>query len=340
LHIAFARVVGSSTTRRALYLTRALRASVSGRVDLVFTRDLGVAALLMRLPRRRRPPLVYEAHGVAAVVGASLDVLLSTGRVASPAKQRRLLAREHRVWVGADGYVTITATLAEDLATRFGPRDNVAVVPDGTRLPDGRTFSPPRATSSPLVVYAGHLYPWKGVDTLVRALALVPDSRGLIIGGHPAEDDLARLRNLAGALGLAARVTFTGLLQPADVPAHLASADVLALPNSATAVSARYTSPLKLFEYLAAGKPVVASDLPALREVLRDGENAFLVPADDPAALAAAVVRLRDDSALATRLARTAFDQAADYTWSARAARLEPVLDGAVARVQATPGAR
>jgi glycosyltransferase involved in cell wall biosynthesis len=98
------------------------------------------------------------------------------------------------------------------------------------------------------------------------------------------------------------------------------------LPNHATEVSARYTSPLKLFEYLGAGRPIVASRLAALSEVLRDGETAILVEPDNPGALATAVARVSSDRALAVRLARRAFDAATDFTWARRAERLEAAL--------------
>ena len=78
-----------------------------------------------------------------------------------------------------------------------------------------------------------------------------------------------RLDGLARDIGVADRVTFTGWLPPASVAAELARAHVLILPNTPSHASERYTSPLKLFEYLAAGRPIVASDLAALREVLR-----------------------------------------------------------------------
>jgi glycosyltransferase involved in cell wall biosynthesis len=312
--------------RRAAYLAVSVWRVRSGPFDLVFTRDLGVASLLLRLGRVFSPPIAYESHGLAAVVGASLGSLVSTGRSASPGKQRRLWHRERRVWIGASGYVTITTALARELESHFGPRDALAVVPDGVRLPPQREFVPSRSSSRPLVGYAGHLYPWKGVEVLLRALKDLPDARGLIVGGHPAEPDLARLRQLAGDLGIAERVTFTGLVAPAAVAAHLEQADVLVLPNSATAISARYSSPLKLFEYLAAGRPIVASDLPAFREVLREGANALLVPPDDPGALAAAIRRLAAEPALALALARTAFDEAVLYSWDARAARLESLF--------------
>jgi glycosyltransferase involved in cell wall biosynthesis len=80
-----------------------------------------------------------------------------------------------------------------------------------------------------------------------------------------------------------------------------------------------YTSPLKLFEYMAAGVPVVASDLPALREVLRDGENAVLVAPDDPGALAQGIRRVLEDKPLADRLAAQARRDAQAHTWTARA---------------------
>ena len=125
------------------------------------------------------------------------------------------------------------------------------------------------------------------------------------------------------------RVTFTGWLPPPSVAAELARAHVLVLPNTRTLISDRYTSPLKLFEYLAAGRPIVASDLHAIREVLRDQDNALLVEPDSPSALATAVRRLTSEPALARRLAAKAFDDAAYYGWATRAERIDVVLGAA-----------
>ena len=97
-------------------------------------------------------------------------------------------------------------------------------------------------------------------------------------------------------------------------------------------ISERYTSPLKLFEYLAAGRAVIASDLPALREVLTDDVNAVLVEPGQPRSLAGAIDALLSDRARLDRLSRAAFDAAAGYTWDARAERLEAVLEAIGAR--------
>ena len=180
-----------------------------------------------------------------------------------------------------------------------------------------------------LVGYAGHLYPWKGVDVFVQALAKAPGVRGLIVGGHPAEADLGRVRGLVRDLDLTSRVEITGLVAPGEVVQRLSQADILVLPNTASAISERYTSPLKLFEYLTLGRPIVASDLPAIREILEDGRTALLVAPGDAAALAAAFERLAADASLAGRLGASALALAPSYTWEARAARLEPALAAA-----------
>jgi glycosyltransferase involved in cell wall biosynthesis len=153
----------------------------------------------------------------------------------------------------------------------------------------------------------------------------------LIIGGHEAEPDLARTKSIADRLGLRQRVTFTGLVEPARVAELLTQADVLVLPNPASAISTRYTSPLKLFEYMAAGKPIVSSDLPSIREILRDGVNALLVSPGDPGMLASAIERLLNDPSLAARLARAALDEVPNYSWQRRAERLEALFAETIA---------
>jgi glycosyltransferase involved in cell wall biosynthesis len=273
-----------------------------------------------------RPPIVYESHGYAPHVAEALPSLVSTAQPPGAAKLARLARREAQVWTRADGYVTITAGLAQELTARFGTRERVAVIPDGARMYVPGPEPPAPSPEPRLVAYAGHLYAWKGVDVLLEALARVPDARGLIVGGHDAEPDSARVRALAERLGLVSRVTFTGLVEPARVADLLRSADVLVLPNPASAISTRYTSPLKLFEYIAAGRPIVASDLPSIREVVHDGTEALLVAPGDPDALARGIRRVLDDPALAARLASAASALAPHYTWARRAERLESLF--------------
>jgi len=324
------QAAGGTTGRRVHMLWTGLRRALAAGVDLVYTRDLGLAALLARVPPTRRPKLAYESHGIAPVVSALMPQWLgSSVPVPSHRKIARLDRREALVWSRADAYVTITQTLADDLAARYGERDRVFVVPDGAAAaaPDA---APRPGAPRIRAAYAGHLYPWKGADVFLQALAATPEVDGLIIGGHPGEADLARLTALGASLGLGARLTITGLLPPAAVAGALGAADIFVLPNTATAISERYTSPLKLFEYLAQGGAIVASDLPAIREVLTHDETALLVPPGDVSALAAALATLATDAPRRLRLGRAARTLSDDYTWDRRAARLEEAFASVV----------
>ncbi len=333
LRIERAPVAGPAAARRLGYLAFAMgRALGAARADVVVTRDLGVAALLVGVPRRLRPPVVYESHGYAPEVAAALPDLVATATRPSRRKLRRLEAREARVWRGADGYVTITEALRADLDARHGARACAAVIPDGARIEGTRgpgAAGPSNADA--VVAYAGHLYAWKGVDVLLEALARVPRARGLVVGGHVEEPDLGRLKALAVRLGIGDRITFTGMVEPSRVAGLLRQANVLALPNPASAISTRFTSPLKLFEYMAAGRPIVATDLPSIREVLRHEVNALLVAPGDAAAMAGAIERLIADPGLGARLAAAALDAAPEYSWSRRAERLERLLTDVIA---------
>jgi len=325
-------VAGGSNvrTRRAHFLLSAARRALTMKPDVVYTRDLGVAAFLLKLPSARRPPIVYESHGLSVVVSQELPKLLGNPDLQpTPQKLRRLDRRERRVWLRADAYVTITRALADDLSAAYGQGRPVFVIPDGARVPSEAAADP--APVSRIAAYAGHLYPWKGVDLFLHALRLAPSIGGLIIGGHPGESDFSRVRNLVAQLGLERRVTLVGSVPPAEVPNRLATAALLVLPNVRSTMSERYTSPLKLFEYLAIGRPIVAANLAAIREVLTDNETAVLVPPDNPRAWADAMMRVAGDSALAARLGTAAAATAPFYSWERRAERIEAALAAATA---------
>jgi glycosyltransferase involved in cell wall biosynthesis len=160
-------------------------------------------------------------------------------------------------------------------------------------------------------------------------MASVPDARLVILGGLRGEADERRITALVESCGLAGRTEMPGTVPPARVADELARASVVVAPFLHTAMSERHTSPLKAFEAMAAGRPLIASDLPASREVLRHEQNALLVPPGDAADLADALVRLLREPALSERIARTAFDEAPRYSWAARATALRGLFDEA-----------
>jgi glycosyltransferase involved in cell wall biosynthesis len=132
-----------------------------------------------------------------------------------------------------------------------------------------------------LIVYAGQLDVEKGVDTLVKAALALPNSVFMLVGGT--RNDIERLKNITSQAE-AKNLLFTGYVPVVSVPLYLKAADILVLPQSARC---SYTTfPLKLLEYMASDRPIIATRVPYLMEVLEHGQNAWLVEADDPLSLA------------------------------------------------------
>jgi glycosyltransferase involved in cell wall biosynthesis len=306
-----------------LFYRGAARIAGGSDADALLVRNLKLADALLDLPRR--PPLVFETH----------EIFAQSHREAHPRRgwrQRRKLAalvqREGRVYRGADRLLALTAALAHDIRQTYADAGAAAVVPDAVDLELARrALAEPHAGAAqpPTLLYLGSLHPWKGVDSLVRMMALLPQARLRIVGGGAAR--IAELQRLAAACGVSDRVQLPGAVAPLERFRAIRPAAVCILPLTPTSIGSRYTSPLKLFEYMAMGKPIVASDVPALREVLRDGEHALLVPPGDIEALAQAVRRLLADAALAQALGRAAAALAQRYSWQARADRILAALD-------------
>jgi glycosyltransferase involved in cell wall biosynthesis len=186
---------------------------------------------------------------------------------------------------------------------------------------DDAFFAVPQDQREPdLVAYAGGLGPWKGVDLLLQALALVPQARLCVLGGDEGSADWSRLQGLAAELGLGSRLIMRPRADQAGVRGLLARAAVAVWPGTARQrIAAEFTSPLKLFEYLAAGCAVVAPRLPAALGVLTPDRDAALFAADDAASLAQALTGLLDDAPRRAELGRAGRELARRYTWQARA---------------------
>lgn len=296
-----------------------------GGSDALYTRDLVLADLALKFGRL---PVVYEAHTVASVFAEERGRLYQGERPQSRAKLSRLDARERRVCRKAWGVVTITASLAKALAERHGAIAPTRVVPDGCRL--GPPPPPPEPGSTPRVYYVGQLYPWKGVDVLIEAMRSVHGAELVVVGGLPPEPDLDRVKRLVALLSLEDRVHFRGFVPPPKLAAEVAKAGLFVIPLLDSTTARLFTSPLKLFEAMASGRPVVASDLPSIREVLTHEKNALLVPPGDPQALAGAIERLLRDPGLGRILAANALEDVKAYSWDARAASIAASIEAFV----------
>lgn len=175
----------------------------------------------------------------------------------------------------------------------------------------------------PIVAYTGHVNASKGLETILRIARRTPPALFLLVG-HDGKRGLIEQ--------LARRVENVRLVpwQPFERVAHyLKAADVLLLPPSdrGLALVGNTVLPMKLFQYLAAARPVLAPDTPDVRELLRDGHNALLVAPGDIDAAVHALARLLDDKQLCARLGRAAAESARDLTWDARAGKILHFLE-------------
>lgn len=282
---------------------RVLRLLERWRPDLVFARNYIAPTLTSRHGMRT----VVESHGYPDNVTAEFATVL------------RAAGEEPALTT----WVTISEYLSRAYVGRGVPAEKVLVLPDAV---DVVAFARPTALpASPYrgpglhVVYAGHLYDWKGIPTVLAAAGRLPGVQFHLVGGVPA--DVARQRERVAALGLT-NVTLHGQQPHRDVPRYLWHADALLLPPSADHPTARWTSPVKLGEYLAASVPVVASDIPALRDWLRDGETATFFAADDATALVAAIERVLRDGELSRRLVAAGRTLAEEWSYTRRAQRI------------------
>jgi glycosyltransferase involved in cell wall biosynthesis len=281
-------------------------------IEGLLVRNVKLARFLLRAHRRGAlPPMVFESHQIFA--DTMREEAVRRGRDLS-AKLHRLAILEAEVYREAAGLIVLTRQLAAILGERFATQGRIQVIPDGVDL-RGALPVAEGAAGGP-VTYLGNFHPWKGVEILVRAMADAPGVQLRLVGGEPGAR--ARIAALGRDLGVTDRVQLVGPVPPPERWRYLAEASVCVLPLTRSVFGTSFTSPLKLFEYMAAARPVVASDLPALREVLRDGENALLVAPEDPLALAAAIQRLRADRSLAERLASRAAEEVRAYTWEQR----------------------
>ena len=229
--------------------------------------------------------------------------------------------------------VAISSQLKNIYCQTWGfQNDSFSVAPDGVNL-DRFTPLIERAEARESigldpgrwVIYVGGLYQGRGLEALFAAQADI--SANLLIVGGRDESEVAAWRERAFDLG-AMNTHFSGYQPPSMIPTYLQAADVLVMPYAQRTRTpsgedtTAWMSPLKMFEYMAAERPIVATNLPALQTVLRDTENALLVPPDDPAALARAVSRALDEPALAHQIATNARRTVTEFTWEARARKI------------------
>ncbi|MEO5929147.1 MAG: glycosyltransferase [Candidatus Kapaibacterium sp.] len=236
----------------------------------------------------------------------------------------------------ANGVIANSGALAGDLVAGGLPADRVIATHQGVDLDLVDEFRVPAREARirlglppdrQLVIYTGKIHwGYREVDYLIEAARKLPDGIEMImVGGR--EDHNIRYREFLAAEGIT-NVTFTGFIAPNLVQYYQFAADVLLLYYPSGIALNRYRSPGKLFEYMAAGRPVIAADLPVLREVLGDDDPiAVLVPQDSPDLLANAIINLLADPRKREDLAARGLKRVADFTWMERGKKIMSFIE-------------
>jgi glycosyltransferase involved in cell wall biosynthesis len=303
--------------------------------------------------RRERPDVLYERYNLFLLAGVwlkrltGLPMLLEVNAPLVYERSRFSGLRNKRLagwiegftWRSADYVLPVTDVLANFVREAgVGPKQ-IVVIQNGvgsqflSDVVDGTIVRRKLGIENRIVLgFTGFIRDWHGLDRVVELIADSGPERRLhllLVGDGPA---LPELKRLAAARKVGARVTFAGLVPRHEIVGYVAAFDIAMQPQVVA-----YASPLKLFEYMALGRAIVAPSSPNICEVLTNGENALLFEPTDLAAFRGAVERLCADSALRARLgraARAAVDQKG-LTWANNARRIVALFDGVLVSRQA-----
>ncbi len=294
--------------------------------------------------REHRPDCLYERYNLFMPAGVwlqrrhGLPMLIEVNAPLAAERARfdgltlKRLARwsEGYAWRGADRALPVTAVLAEHVQAAGVAKEKIVVIPNGI---DPGEFHAPESTAGAkqalglggklVLGFTGFMRPWHGLDRVIEFIARSDPGLGLhflAVGDGPAR---AGLEQLAAARGVSGCVTFTGIVDRAAIADHVAAFDVALQPDVVA-----YASPLKLFEYMAMERAIVAPKRPNIQEVLTDGENALLFDPEETGSFEAALGRITRDGELRARLGRAAGALVAerDYTWDGNARRVETLF--------------
>lgn len=284
-----------------------------------------ISLLVATIRHARRADLIHAHWSFAGLIGGIAGRWIGVPVVTSLHGSDVRLAAKNRMFRRLIQWASCLneriVCVGNDLADRVRPwmaagcRD-ILVIPNGVEMTFGKAG---KTTGAPFVVTViGNLIALKQVDVVIRAFASLPKTVGrpqlLIVGAGP---EMARLQSLANERGINDRVRFTGQVPPEQVADYLAKSDLLILASTGEG------RPSVVSEAMAAGVPVVASDIEGVREMIADGVRGLLFPVGDVARLAACMQRIMDDPTLGRRLAVNAAQwlRAEQLTWEHCAGR-------------------
>lgn len=310
-------LLNKSATR---FAKRSANLATDNQNTLFYTRDFGVADHLTS----QGLPTILEAHSVPK----GRDYAKLAAVVKRPSFQFGVVLtqfiRQALIKAGASPNKVIVEPDAVDLA-QYANLPSPGVAKQQLNLPLNR----------PIIGYIGRFKTMgmdKGIHFLLNMMAHLPkemDAEPLLLCVGGPLDDVAQYVKVAKSLDVPnGRLQFVGRVPNTAVPLWMQAIDIATMPYPFTEHYAYYMSPMKLFEYLAAGKAIVSTDLPSIQEIITDGQNGLLFPHDNPQAFAHGILHLLTDDARKQQLETKAKQDVQKYSWTARAKRILEAVDG------------
>lgn len=325
----FLRTLSADVIRLAMGVANRRRAwlELGGKVDIVYER-FGVFQCLGRMFGRNGVPWILETNAPVFYESKVERKTMVLGDIA-----RRLEARAYR---DCDSLVCVSEQLKEIVVERLGIRaDKIVVIPNAvdTDVFDPEQHRPKRMFPNFTIGFVGHLAHWQSLNLLLEVIRdLKAEGVNLslvVVGDGPMRK---RWEAEASRLGILADVAFVGKVAWPEVPRYIAGFDVAYSGQVEMQAGSMYLSPLKLYEYMAMAKPVVASAYGDARSLLIEGQTGFLFKGGDTRQLKAAVVRAYHSGGSLAQMGRKAREVVvANHSWRARVSRLvselESILD-------------
>ncbi|WP_410508082.1 glycosyltransferase family 4 protein [Methanosarcina hadiensis] len=343
---------GSLLTITSNYFRSSARLIGSETFDVLYTRNPNFGFLAGLFCRSRCKALVYELNGIPEDESNLIKSKSGeektlqkrrTGGISgyfSSAKSRLKILVLKKALGFSDKIIAVTPGIKANLESAYQiPGDKITVVPNGANTSLFRPLDQEECRKnlgldlkSPYICFVGNLAPWQGVEYLVKAapsiLSRYPDCRFLIVGDGVMKNELI---SLSREFGIENRFVFTGVVPYDRVPVYINASNVCTAPFILARNAKIGLSPLKLYEYMACGKPVVASAINGVGDALEASKGGLSVPPENPGALAEAISELLENQDLRASMGSKSLSYVTEnYSWYSVAKQVDKICKSGI----------
>lgn len=292
---------------------------MSNKYEIIYTRDFSFLYFLSLLPQSFRPKskIIFEAHKVYH---------LSSKKVSFEQEKKALSV--------VDFIITITDGIKQDLQDKFKIQ-TIKTLPDWVNLDFFDKIQPEKdfkqkywlKENEKILIYAWSFKDWKWVDTIINAIKFVQHTnvKFIIVGGK--DKEIVEKQKLATKLWINDKIIFQWFLPQDEIVRLLKISNIWVIPNNKTLIGEKYTSPLKVFEYMACWLPIIASNLPSMKEVLKQNQNALFFEAENDRELANKIDYLIKNDYLMQNMWKNNKEIINQYSWQNRAKHIFDIIN-------------